>query len=277
MHCNKELIIAEIPENRAISYQQPEEGLLNPSLFTITHRPTSVEVSGNEDIPTELVDLTSICLYRLFHLKVDIEDAFGMPIRVVELNSDDPDIVPTKGWRDESNKLVSQIKNLDDESIAAAVRLSGFSSYYFDHEITPDKLNIGTKSLANIRNLVSRIAEFSTSAGISVDPSVFYDLHWARSTRIFIPGVSNCFVAGDTFWQIKVFKPGRLLDKVKTLETLIYYKFISRQDEFSPMFKNVSKLGIFDARTNTTFVISLSDIPKNVFDVVADEVIKFHD
>ncbi|GCE63870.1 hypothetical protein MHSWG343_08770 [Candidatus Mycoplasma haematohominis] len=273
---NEELLLSISPEKRAREYVQTCEGLLNPNLFKVTHIPTTIEVSDVDDIPQSLVKLTTVYLYRALNFKADHEDVFAIPLQVADENSDDPDIPISKGWRDKANEFLFQIKGLDDQSIVAAIRLTGFHSYYPDEEITLDKLIVGDKSVANIRQLVSRMAEFGSSVGLKHDPSEFVSIHWIRSVRILIPGVYSHFLDGDTFWKLTVFSPGEVLSKEETLELLIYYMFLSRARQFSNWFSKVTKLGIFDARTNNTFVVNLSDISQDVLKIVADQVIVFN-
>ncbi|GCE63871.1 hypothetical protein [Candidatus Mycoplasma haematohominis] len=266
--------IAVTPEERVFFYEQPGNGVLDPALFTTTKLPTTLEIGDEEFTSSLLISIASVYLFRFIKLEAEPEVIFKLALKIANTYSDDPEIDYTENWRHNSKVLLSYVRGLDDDSIVSTVRLAGFNSYYSDVDAGIESVNVGAKSMNDIRDLFERICDFSDLVGLVNDASEL-DFSKVRADCVFINVVDRHFVAGDTFWHIKAFRPGEGLNKVETLELLVFYLFGLRSDKNKELFKDIKKLGIFDARTNTTFVINVSDIPKSAIDEASQKVIGF--
>lgn len=270
----KEEYVIISPGARAADYKQPDKGILDPDLFTTIEISSDIEIGEPEFIASLLVSISAVYLFRILKLNIAPETVFAISKKGAYDHSDHPDVDYTENWKHNFDVLLTQVKGLDDESIISAVRLSAFNSYYTRIDAGIEALNIRPKAISNIRNMVKRISAFADSIGLVNDAS---ELHFekVKAKKTLINIVDRHFVVGDTFWHIKAFRPGTGLNKLETLELLIFYLFGLRSPENKKLFSKVKKLGIFDSRTNKTYVINVSDIPKSAIDETSKDVVIF--
>ncbi len=77
------------------------------------------------------------------------------------------------------------------------------------------------------------------------------------------------YLTFDTLWDFKVSK--RKPTSKHTLQLIMYW--IMGQHSGQKIFKNISKLGIFNPRLNTVYTIDINDIPQETIKIIEDEII----
>lgn len=73
----------------------------------------------------------------------------------------------------------------------------------------------------------------------------------------------------DTLWDFKVSKSAPT--SKHTLQLLMYW--FMGQHSGQEVFKNISKLGIFNPRLNKVYIYDTTNISKDIIDIVEKEVI----
>ena len=128
-------------------------------------------------------------------------------------------------------------------------------------ETTPDNITI-----KNIRAMVNRSLEFWKIYGpVTIDGFTFETDGY---TDVVNSGDGD-YLTIDTLWDFKVSK-SKPTNK-NTLQLLMY--FIMGKHSGKDEFKNIKKLGIFNPRLNTVYLLDTSVIPIEIIKEVENEVI----
>lgn len=169
-----------------------------------------------------------------------------------------------------TQKLLSTIKGLDDNSIISACKLVGYDvcfraeamAYKPIEEINPDK-----NTVENINIMVNRSLHFWNEYGPIVKDGFYFE---GGYTDIVSTGDGD-FLTKDTLWDFKVSK--REPTSKHTLQLLMYY--IMGCHSIHPEFQSIEKLGLFNPRMNKVYISTVSSIPQAVIDEVSTEVIGY--
>ena len=137
-------------------------------------------------------------------------------------------------------------------------------------DINPDK-----QTMDNIRTLIQRSLSFWNKVGpISSEGFVFAEKD--SKENIIKSGYTSTVDSGDgdyltedTMWDFKVSKSG--ITSQNTLQILMYY--IMGQHSDMDVYKSIKKLGFFNPRLNTMYVLDVDTISDDVIKAVETEVI----
>lgn len=159
----------------------------------------------------------------------------------------------------------------DDDAIRAAVHLVGYdvvtragAALYEGKHGDPDAVTI-----AHIRTMVERASSFFSHYG-PVTADGFYPVTMLSVTEL-ITGGDGDFLTADTMWDFKVsVKPPT---KDNTLQLLVYLIMGRRSGQ--AQFEKLTHLGVYNPRLNAVYRIALADIPSEVFEAVARDVIGY--
>lgn len=246
---------------RIASIKQPYGGYIRPKDFTVTVRNDKILLNAHENIRANLVGLAVDYLTR-FMSGTPAVDAFSISL----FGS------MAVGDRKNAERLVSQIKGLDDQSIINACKVVGYDVCYRAGiagykpvcEITPD-----THTIQNIRTMVKRSLSFWNDYGpVVVDGFTFEGGY----THIISAGDGD-YLTEDTLWDFKVSKE---TPKSKhTLQLLIYY--IMGCHSVHKEFQRIRKLGIFNPRLNAVYLLDIASIGDEIIQKVSTEVIGYNE
>ena len=167
-------------------------------------------------------------------------------------------------------RLISNVRGLDDDSIDAAVKLSGFDSAYRAgimayrpvEDITPDGYTI-----ENIRVMVERSLGFFEQYG----PKVLDGMTFEGGYTGYVATGDGDFLTDDTLWDFKVSK--QKLQNKYTLQLLMYWRM--GLHSIHPEYENVKYLGVYNPRMNVVYRLDVNDIPADVISTVETEVIGY--
>lgn len=169
-----------------------------------------------------------------------------------------------------AQKLASEITGLDDVSIRNACKLVGYdccfragmSAYKPVQEIEPS-----ADTLFNIRTMVERCLRFWNEYGPIVKSGFTFE---GGYTAIVSSGDGD-FLTKDTIWDFKVSK--NAITNKQTLQLLMYYIMgcHSTHEEFC----SIKRLGIFNPRLNTIYLLDLATVDTGVIEEVSSEVIGY--
>ena len=167
-------------------------------------------------------------------------------------------------------QLLSNVSGLDDDSIVAAVKLSGFDSAYRAgvmayrpvEDIEPDG-----DTIENIRVMVERSLRFFEQYG----PKVLDGLTFEGGYTGYVATGDGDFLTNDTLWDFKVSK--QKLQNKYTLQLLMYWRM--GLHSVHPEYKHVKYLGVYNPRMNAVYRLDVSKISADVISTVETEVIGY--
>ncbi len=265
--------------------KQPRGGFIKPSDMMVEQQNDGVVLNQEENVHASIVGMAVDYLTRLIN-GAEPEDAFGISLRGAKLAGE-------LGFKDAFTvavKLLSDIKGLDDKSIISACKLVTFDVWFRNtpaammaktyKETNPDK-----ETVDNIKTMVQRSLAFIKKYGpIVQDGFTFEPVNgkesdyrkmvetgkgtWGGYTGTVDTGDGD-FLTADTLWDFKV-TVSEPTNK-HTLQLLMYW--IMGQHSRQPIYKEITKIGIFNPRLNKVYIFRIDDLPQEVIKVVEDEII----
>ena len=126
---------------------------------------------------------------------------------------------------------------------------------------TAKEINPNEATIENIRTMVKRSINFFDEYGpITVDGFTFEPNGYTET----VSAGDGDFLTADTLWDFKVTK-SKPTNK-HTLQLLMYW--IMGQHSGKPEYKNLTKLGIFNPRLNTVYLLDMGNVSaKTIADV----------
>lgn len=265
--------------------KQPKGGYIPPSKFEKIVISDDTTLNPTENIHGSVVGLAVDYLTR-FATGTNIIDAFHISLQGAVIAEE----LGMKGSKDVAKNLLEGISGLDDSSIINACKLVTFDVWLRNFisamrskgykETNPDK---GT--IENIQILVKRNMTFLEKYGpVTKDGFTFEPINGSNEeyasmiqtgkgafggyTKTVNSGDGD-FLTTDTLWDFKVLR-SKLTSK-HTLQLLMYW--IMGQHSGQEIFQCITKLGIFNPRLNTVYLLDLSNVSQDVIRLVEDEVI----
>lgn len=217
------------------------------------------DLHEKENVHASLIGLSVDYLTR-FMLTGDLEESFKISL----LGSRKRNKIRT------ANKLLREIKGLDDQSIINAIKLTGFDVLYRTggmgyvpvSQIKPDK-----DTVENVRIMVERTLKFFKIYGPVTKDGFTFE---GGFTKIIGAGDGD-FLTADTLWDLKVLR--NHFTKNNTMQLLIYWRMGLRSDYET--FKTIKYLGIYNPRKNKVFKYDLSNLSEETIRIVDDEIIGY--
>lgn len=167
-------------------------------------------------------------------------------------------------------RLMEEVKGLDDASIRAAVKLSGFDSafragaiaYRSVEDIEPD-----ADCISHIRIMVERSVSFFEQYG----PKVLDGLTFEGGYTDVVSTGDGDFMTADTLWDFKVSKTAP--KTAHTLQLLMYWRMGLHSTH--PEYSSVKYLGLYNPRMNIVYRYDVANLSQDVIDAVEKEVIGY--
>ena len=265
--------------------KQPRGGFIKPSDMVIELQNDGIELNSVENVHASIIGMSVDYLTRFMN-GANPQDAFGISLRGAKMADD----FCVKGSLTTANKMLNNIKGLDDSSIINACKLVTFDVWFRNpqaammaknyEETNPDKDTIN-----NIRTMVNRSILFFKKYGpITKDGFTFEPINgkesdyrrmcenkkgsWGGYTATVETGDGD-FLTKDTLWDFKV--TGSEPNNKHTLQLLMYW--IMGQHSGQDIFKTITKIGIFNPRLNKVYLYALSNLPKEFIEIVEKDII----
>lgn len=232
--------------------KQPRGGFLNPSEFEIIDLNDGLILNGEENLHSSIIGMVVDYLSR-FISEENIEKAFK--ISIIGANNANCYIEDAINI---AKDLLYGIKGLDDNSIINACKLVTFDVWYRNPSIAPEakkysEINPDKKTIQNIKILVNRSLIFFEKYGPILENGFTFKSENNNSFGGYTEIVNNGdgdFITRDTIWDFKVSK-----SKPKSNDTLqLIMYWIMGQHSGRKIFKNISKIGIFNPRLNNIYI-----------------------
>lgn len=270
---------------RAKEIKQPRGGFVKPSEFTVIEISDGIALNEEENVHGSIIGTVVDYMMR-YEMGAKVEEAFSISQQGASI----AEKLGVKKSETVAKKLLKGIKGLDDKSITNACKLVTFDVWKRNpmaalmaknyKDINPDKATI-----QNIQTLIKRSIDFFKEYG---PPTVFgftfehptEDL--VKYTEMIetqkgtfggytatVDSGDGDFISGDTLWDFKVSKTKP--NSQHTLQLLMYW--IMGKHSGQEIYKNIHRLGIFNPRLNTVYLLETDKISNEVIETVEDEVI----
>ena len=247
--------------------KQPRGGYIKPSQFKLQKIDDGKILNEQENIHASVIGMAVDYLTR-FIMGTDIIEAFKiscMGAKVAE------EIFNQKSALKTAQKLLSDITGLDDKSIVNACKMVTYDVWYRNpmgammakgvNETNPD-----TETIQNIRIMVERSIKFWNEFGpIKQDGFTFEPNGYTETVNTG----DGDYLTADTIWDFKVSK-SKLTNK-HTLQLLMYW--IMGQHSGQEIYKNITKLGIFNPRLNSIYTLNIDNIAFEIIEEIEKHVI----
>lgn len=240
--------------------KQPYGGLIPASSFLRNQLENEDELFPEENIHASLIGLSVDYLTR-FMLGESPMEAFKISILGSEI------------IREKRNalRLLKNINGLDDKSIRAAIKLSGYDVCYRasilgfkpTREIKPNK-----NTIANVRIMVNRSMKFFERYGPITSQGFTFEGGYTNR----VSSGDGDFTTNDTIWDFKVSKNHP--KKEHTLQLLIYY--VMGIHSVHENFKSIKNLGIFNPRKNMVYSLTIDSLDSDILTYV-EKMIGYQD
>lgn len=189
-----------------------------------------------------------------------------------------------------AERLINGIVGLDDKSISNACKLATYDVWFRNTDCAPfakdqRETHPNVNECNDIRIMVNRSVEFfKKNGGVLLCGFGFFPEEENLQAYLdmqenevgtyggYTPTVSHGdadYLTSDTIWDLKVSKSAP--NKDATLQILMYW--IMGQHSGRSIFKNVSKIGIFNPKLYTSYVLDISKIPNDIIKTVERDVI----
>ena len=271
----------------ARSTLQPKGSYLPLKAFDKIVYDDGIVLGDNENVHGSLIGAASEYLTGVV-LGESVEDCFKVPL-IGAYNAD----AEMPGSYVAAEKMVTEIKGLDDCSVYNALSVASFDVWYRDYsyaissprynEICPNE-----DTVRNVQTIVQRTVDlFKRFGGIKAHGFNFDPegktpddhLKWiGRSRKSNFGGYSQKVYNGegdylttDTMWDIKVLK-SKITNK-HTLQLLMYW--VMGQHSGRELFKEVSRIGLFNPRTNTAYLLDMNMFSRDIIHAVEKDVIEY--
>lgn len=273
--------------SRIKQIKQPYGGYIPIKMFNANNLGGNMIPCNEENISPILVGLVVDYLTR-YSISKDVDKAFNISIRGAKAK--DHWTKSKNKWFRIAQEYLSIIHGLDDESIINAVKLVRFDDWFRNPSYARTTDNspqneISLHTIKNIRELVLRGIDFVEKYGpIKKYEFDFYPPNYEDSFESFLEKLSGKTIGGytktvtagdgdfltaDTLWDFKVSKNPPTSNN--TLQILMYW--IMGLHSGQDIFKNLTKIGIFNPRLNIAYQLDVSKIPKGVIQTVEKDVI----
>lgn len=270
---------------RINAIKQPYGGYIKPSEFDSVVLDDGISLNTDENIHGSVIGMAVDYLTR-FTMGTDIVEAFKISLQGAII----AEKLGVKHATRVAKKLIKRIKGINDKSVINACKLVAFDVWFRNpigamtakgyNEINPNK-----ETVENIQTLVKRsIAFFKkygpiTKDGFTFEPSKHNESAYEKmlTTRkgkyggytAVVDSGDGDFLTTDTLWDFKVSK-SKPTNK-NTLQLLMYW--IMGQHSGQAIFKDITKLGIFNPRLNTVYLLEMSKVSADTIKAVENEVI----
>ncbi len=270
---------------RISSIKQPRGGYVKPSEFEIIDMNDRIILNEEENVHGSIIGMAVDYLTR-FNMGTDIVEAFKISL----LGAACAESLGVEKSVETAKMLLKGIKGLDDNSVINACKLVTFDVWRRNpmgaimakgyKETNPDKATI-----QNIQTMVKRGYCFFNKYGPIVKDGFTFEpkkkdekayekmIKTGKGTyggyTATVDSGDGDFLTTDTLWDFKVSK-SKPTNK-HTLQLLMYW--IMGQHSGQEIYKEITKLGFFNPRLNTVYLLNVKNVSDEIINIVEREVI----
>lgn len=249
--------------------KQPRGGYVKPSMFKAIPIISTTALNQIENITPNIIGMVIDHMTR-FMLGIPPKKAFKISI----LGAIRAEKYGVKNSFAKATQLLKGIEGINRQSIINACKLVTFDTWFRNpsfaqcSKINFEDINPDSATIENIQIMIERSLAFFDMYGEMVCEGFTFEPDGYTST---VDSGDGDFLTEDTLWEFKVIKSKP--NNKHTLQLLMYW--IMGQHSNQEIYKNINKLGIFNARHNIVYILNIEDIPKSVIEIVEKEVIGY--
>ena len=249
--------------------KQPRGGYIKPSQFKLQKIDDEKILNEQENVHASVIGIAVDYLTR-FVMGADVLEAFKisyMGARVAESMSKQKSALKT------AQKLLVGIKGLDNNSVINACKMVTYDVWYRNpmgamlakgvEETNPD-----LETIENIQIMVERSVKFWEEFGPIIQDGFTFEPNGYTDT---VNTGDGDYLTVDTLWDFKVSK-SKPTNK-HTLQLLMYW--IMGQHSGQKIYKNITRLGMFNPRLNFVYTLDLADIAPEIIEEIERDVIGY--
>lgn len=271
--------------SRIDQIKQPHGGYIKPSTLEVIQFEDKIELNQDENIHGSIVG-SAVEYLTKFMLGSKPEDAFEISL----LGAKAAESFGREYSLEYAKSLLADIKGLDNSSIKTACKLVTFDVWYRNvgAALFAENKNYSApnkNTISNIKVMVQRSLDLFNKYGPVTKASFTFESPELTDDDIIRHNMSgkwvcggytktvNCgdgdFLTKDTIWDFKVMnsKP----TSKHTLQLLMYW--IMGQHSGQIIFKGITKIGIFNPRSNTAYMYKISDVTDETIKEVEKDII----
>ncbi len=212
------------------------------------------------------IGLTVDYLTRLY-MGASVDDAFSISLRGATVAAS----FGASNAIQLADKLLSNIKGIDDKSVINACKLTTFDVWFRNMPAAlmakkATDTNPDSYTIQNIQTMVKRSVAFWDKYGPIVKDGFTFEPYGYTQT---VNSGDGDFLTRDTIWDFKVSK-SKPTNK-HTLQLLMYW--IMGQHSGKSEFKSITNLGIFNPRLNTVYTFPVSKVELDIIKMIETEII----
>lgn len=250
--------------------KQPWGGYIKPSQFSVKEINDGNVLSDVENVHATVVGLSVDYLTR-YMMGTEIYDVFSISYEGAMLAN----VFGHENAVNEAQKYIENIKGLDDKSIINTCKLATFDVWVRNTigaiwAKTADEINPDSSTIENIRIMVERSLSFWREYGPIVKAGFTFETTGYTQT---VDSGDGDYLTSDTLWDFKVSK-NKPTSK-HTLQLLMYWIMVQHSGKTE--FKEIKKIGFYNPRLNTVYILEIESIPQDIIEEVEKEVICYWD
>ncbi len=173
------------------------------------------------------------------------------------------------GRFDQAMDLLEKITGDDDESIRNACRLTWFDTVLRTGHVlpgSPDDIDADDQTCENVRIMLERSRVFFEKYGpVAAEGMTFQGGGYSKTVNTG----DGDFATKDTLWDFKVSKNPPT--KENTLQLAMYFIMAKRSGQ--DWAERLKKIGIFNPRLNSVFLLDMGSVHEGVIELIERDVI----
>ncbi len=265
--------------------KQPRGGYIKTADFETIVINDNSTINEEENVHASIIGLAVDYLTRLV-MGTNVNEAFKISL----LGATVAEEYGIRNSLATAKNLLKGIKGIDDASVVNACKIITFDVWFRNpisaalaksyKETNPDK-----STVYNIQTMVKRSVIFFNQYGpivkdgfsfepVKQDKNAYFNMIQTSKGSYggYTPTVESGdgdFLTADTLWDFKVSKLKPTSNH--TLQLLMYW--IMGQHSGQEIFNKITKLGIFNPRLNTIYLLDMTKVSKDIIKTVENEVI----
>ena len=246
---------------------QPSGGYLPPAQFNMIQIQDGIVLNDSENVHPSVVGMVVDYMSRFLHSRCSAKEAFAISLAGAKV----AEKIGVSDARADAFVLLKHIKGLDDESIKCACELVRYDAWFRNPKEAIKSLENDFEapdgvSIQNIKTMIIRSLHFFDDYGPVVESGFTFEAD--GYTKVVDSGDGD-FLTRDTLWDFKVSK--NPLTSKHTLQILMYW--IMGQHSKKPVFKGITKIGVFNPRLNVVYLLDINEVSSEVISLIEKEVI----